>query len=401
METSGPENRADSTARSTCTRPGGTIWRGMRLLDRYCLRELMVPLGYCLGGFLVFWISFDLLSELDELQRHHLGVFEVAQYYLVRIPETLVTILPIALLLALLYALTNHARHQELTAIRAAGVSLWRVCVPYLGVGALFGGALFALNEFVVPDAAEAANAVLTRHQAPTPGELGPEWQRGLAFHNERDHRIWNIGAFHRLSGVMLSPAVEWRLADGARRRLAADRAVYTNATWVFYGVKELRYPPQGNLPSYKGETNQLVLTEFDETPEQINSEIKFVQLNDARAVKRPRLSLQEILDYQRLHPTLNPRDRAKLQTQFQGRLAEPWKCLVVVLIAIPFGAPVGRRNVFVGVASSIFIGFAYFVVWSLSFALGTGGYLPPWLAAWAANGLFALAGMALTQRVR
>ena len=43
--------------------------------------------------------------------------------------------LPIALLLALLYALTNHARHNEITAMRAAGVSLWRLCVPYFVIG--------------------------------------------------------------------------------------------------------------------------------------------------------------------------------------------------------------------------------------------------------------------------
>jgi lipopolysaccharide export LptBFGC system permease protein LptF len=55
---------------------------------------------------------------------------EIAQYYVVRTPELLVTVLPIALLLALLYALTNHGRHNELIAMRAAGLSLGRISVP-------------------------------------------------------------------------------------------------------------------------------------------------------------------------------------------------------------------------------------------------------------------------------
>ncbi|MGC8991078.1 MAG: LptF/LptG family permease, partial [Verrucomicrobiia bacterium] len=63
----------------------------MRLLDRYCLRELSIPLVYCLSGFLVFWISSDLLTDLDEFQRANLRVSDVAQYYLVRLPELLVT----------------------------------------------------------------------------------------------------------------------------------------------------------------------------------------------------------------------------------------------------------------------------------------------------------------------
>jgi lipopolysaccharide export system permease protein len=71
------------------------------------------------------------------------------------------------------------------------------------------------------------------------------------------------------------------------------------------------------------------------------------------------------------------------------------------VLIALPFGAPSGRRNVFVGVAGSIFICFAYFVLQQVSLALGTGGYLPPWLAAWLPNALFATGAILLIRRVR
>ena len=69
-------------------------------------------------------------------------------------------------------------------------------------------------------------------------------------------------------------------------------------------------------------------------------------------------------------------------------------KSLVVVLIAIPFGAPSGRRNVFVGVAASIFICFAYFVLQRFGMALGTGGYLPPLIGAWLPNVLFGGAGL-------
>ena len=67
---------------------------------------------------------------------------------------------------------------------------------------------------------------------------------------------------------------------------------------------------------------------------------------------------------------------------------------MVVVLIAIPFGAVSGRRNVFMGVAGSIVICFAYFVVQQLALALGTGGYLAPWLAGWLPNLSFGLVGL-------
>ena len=107
----------------------------MRLLDRYLFRELLTPLAFCLGGFLIFWISADAFNKLADFQDDKLRLPDIIEYYLVMTPEFLVTILPMVLLLALLYTLTNHARHNEITAMRAAGVSLWRMCVPYLHRG--------------------------------------------------------------------------------------------------------------------------------------------------------------------------------------------------------------------------------------------------------------------------
>ena len=48
------------------------------MLDRYQLRELLVAFAYCLAGILVFWMSFELLGEIDELKRRDLGFGEFA-----------------------------------------------------------------------------------------------------------------------------------------------------------------------------------------------------------------------------------------------------------------------------------------------------------------------------------
>src|ERR1700689_1668943 len=136
----------------------------MRLLDRYLFRELLTALAYCLGAFLIFWISYDLFTELEELQERKLHALEILGYTLALTPEFLVMVLPIALLLALLWALTNHARANEITAMRAAGISLWRICLPYFVVGFAASIALFALNEFLVPRSTDWANHILSRY---------------------------------------------------------------------------------------------------------------------------------------------------------------------------------------------------------------------------------------------
>lgn len=374
----------------------------MRLLDRYLLRELLVPLGYCLGAFLVFWISSDLFTELGDLQDHRMLAGDIVKYYVVKSPEFLVVVLPIALLLALLYTLTHHARHHEITAIRAAGVSLWRLAVPYFGVGLVASAALFVLNEFCVPDSADIAerikNARLQRRQHPAERYL----VRNLGFTNARDGRRWQIGVFNEQTAEMLNLQVDWLQPDNSRRWLFAERAIHTNQTWTFFGVREYHDSGQPNSTLVPGvQTNVLDLVEFAETPDEIRSEIKISNRLSRRKARKADVPISEILNYLRLHPDPIRSDQFWLHTKLHGRLAAPWTCLVVVLIALPFGAASGRRNVFVGVASSIFICFTYFVLLQLGLALGTGGYVPAWLAAWFPNLTFGIAGLWMTARVR
>jgi lipopolysaccharide export system permease protein len=377
----------------------------MRLLDRYFLRELLIPLGYCLGGFLVFWIAFDVFANLNDFQKDGLLGRDIAEYYLVQAPEILVIILPVTLLLALLYTLTNHARHNEITAARVAGVSLWRLLMPYLAVGLLVSIGSFALNELCVPDSTDAAKRILARRLGPGAGVSKPGEARALPIRNERDGRDWVIGLYNIATGQMVNPVVGWRDADGSYFQLYARRAARLRGVWTFYDVEEFKTEARANMPPAPVlQTNVLAMPGFSETPEQIKSEIKIatsLALPGSAKTKKSDMSIAEILDYLRLHPNPSPSNRSWLYTKLYGRLAAPWTCVVVVLIAIPFGAVSGRRNVFMGVAGSIVICFVYFVMQQLTLALGTGGYLEPWLAGWLPNLTFGITGLALTARIR
>jgi lipopolysaccharide export system permease protein len=374
----------------------------MRLLDRYLLRELLVPLGYCLGGFLLFWTVFDLFTSLGDLQEDKMQAMDIIQYYLVRAPDILVLILPVALLLALLYALTTHARHHEITAMRAAGISLWRIALPYFCVGFAASLVLLALNELAVPDSSDLAERISKRRLPKQPGALGPGQAVTLTFHNLRDQRTWVIGIYDAEAQKMTRAHVVWALPDGSERIFFANRAEHQDGVWVFQDLREFRKEPGTNsLPILILETNRLTLPEFTETPDQIESEIKVSRSMSMRPGKRVELAITEIAHYLRLHPNPGRAEKDWLYTHLHGRLAAPWTCLVVVLIAIPFGAASGRRNVFFGVAGSIFICFTYFVLLKLCLALGSGGRLEPWVAAWLPNLSFSITGAWLTARVR
>jgi len=373
----------------------------MRRLDRYLLREFLIPLGFCLGGFLIFWIAFDLFSELHLFQEKKLHGLDVLQYYVFKSPEFLILVLPVALLLALLYALTNHARHHEITAIRAAGVSLWRLCGPYFAVGFLASVGLFALDEFVVPRTAALAERILEQRLERQLSAEERRWVKNLDFQNARDDRYWHIGLYNPRTGDMRNPMVKWASPDGTRWQLFAERASYTNDAWTFFKAREFKLGSETNAASSHRQFEALAMPEFSETPRMIKSEILIADQLSLRSTRRADIPVSEILNYQRLHPRPEPAVRKWLETKLHGRLAGPWTCLVVVLIAVPFAAASGRRNVFVGVAASIFICFAYFILQQFGFAFGAAGYVPAWLGAWLPNLFFAGTGAFLMARVR
>ena len=368
----------------------------MRLLDRYLLRELLVPLAYCLGGFLMFYIAFDLIFEIGRFQ--HLLFLDVVEYYIVTLPEILVEqVVPISLLLASLYALTNHSRYNELTAMRAAGISLWRLSLPYLGVGVACGIAIFVLNELWVPKAAETSKNILDRCN--NPGQ-NLNWTGRLDFHNDAAQRHWIMAHFNRVTSEIIAPVVSWESPDGWSHSIFAKRAIYTNGQWRFFNAERWDRAAGDEFPLQT--TNSVYDISLPETPASIRTEIKVSALTPDEAAKGPQLSVRELLTYLHWHPHMDREKRwPSLMTQLQGRIAAPFTCLAVVLIAIPFGARSGRHNVFFGVAGSIFICFAYFILQKISFGLGVAGYLPPFVAAWLPNILFGGTGIVLMFIVR
>lgn len=375
----------------------------MRLLDRYLLRELLVPLGFCLGGFFIFWTSFDLFSELDDFQKQGVSLVNIAYYYLLQSPSFLKIVLPMGLLLALLYSLTRHARCNEITAIRAAGISLWRICLPYLAVGAGASVCLFVLNERWAPQWAERAEQIRFSGETGSPGDEAKRVVRQLGFVNAREGRRWMIERYDLETGDMNRPQIHWYEADGRQHSLYAEQGVYTNGGWLFLNAREYMDAGHSNRPMEPlPAMERKEMAWLNETPEQIRSEVWISQRQSKLAdTKKADVPLAVLINYLRLHPKPDKEISPWIRTMMHVRIASPWTCLVVVLIALPFAGATGRKNLFVGVASSIGIVFAFFVLEQFSIALGAGGHIPPLLAAWLPNTTFSAIALWLTSRVR
>ena len=261
---------------------------------------------------------------------------------------------------------------------------------------------LFALNELLVPRSTDWADRILQRY-VPNPDDSGARNAQGGNYFNARARRTWTFSASHAKAAELIGPNVGWFLPDGSYRDIKAERAVLTNEVWVFFNA--FGYEQAGEkapeVPLWATNVSVLAMPQFKETPKDIERDMQFSKYYNNLNAKKLDIPLGLLWEYLQAHPKLPPNEASYFWTKFDGRLALPWTCLVVVLIAIPFGAASGRRNLFFGVAGSIFICFTFFVVQQFSLAFGSGGHIPAWLAAWLPNLIFGLAGLVMMARVR
>jgi lipopolysaccharide export system permease protein len=374
----------------------------MRLIDRYLLRGFLFWLAVCFGAFLLLWITFDLSLDLHRFQAAHLRGKDVIQYYFFEIPEFIPLALPVSILLAMLYSVTNHTRYNEVTAIRAAGVSLGRMCLPYFAAGLVLSVLLFAFNEGFAPQAGDKADEILRNDKS---AKAERHLVKPLNFINYGiggKGRAWQAAVYNTETHEMSLPLVSWSSTNSEMMMLSATEAVWTNGAWLFTGhvVETLR--AGSDVTRVLATTNDVAMPEFTETPVEIQSDIKVNAFHSiSTKTHRADIPLADIVNYLRFHPHPDRKMRNWLFTKLHGRFAGPFTCLVAVIVAIPFSARSGRRNIFVGVAASISIFFAYFVLQQVGLTFGETGWIPSWLGAWFPNLFFGLGGLALMTKVR
>ena len=139
----------------------------------------------------------------------------------------------------MLYALTNHTRHNEVTAIRAAGISLVRMCMPYFVAGLFFSVLLFAFNEFFAPQAGDKADEILLPRVDPKSAQSERHLVKPLNFINYGiggKGRAWSAAVYNTETFEMTKPLVAWAPTNGQIMLLSANTAVWTNETWIFSG---------------------------------------------------------------------------------------------------------------------------------------------------------------------
>jgi len=376
----------------------------MKTIDRYILREFLLPFAYCVLAFVMILIVYDLFDKLSTFIKWQVSMKDLARYYFCILPGGMVFMLPMAMLLALLYSLATFARHNELIAMRASGLSLRRLMLPLVALGVAGSLAMTMVSEWIVPGARDRAERFLLEQklayvarktvQAPSgvaePDKKGrARWAkslpvRGLFFYNARDHRHWVVQELDPVKKVITN-GVEVLQMDAAGQKekwkCVASWGKYMDGKWWFFDVRIISLETLAVVES----SRQRVMIELTETPKQLAAEVK----------QPDQMTRREIANYVKLRPSLSQQRRAELELNLHKRVAQPWMCLVMMLLGVTVGTRVGRRGPLVSVAGSLALFFVYGVFCQVSYHLGEAGYLGPGLAAWLPNLAFGSLGAA------
>ena len=355
----------------------------MKLLDRYVVRNFLQAYLYCVAAFLSIWLIFDISENISVFLDNHFGFSRTVEFYLTQLPQVLVILLPVSLLLALLFSLGRMSRANEIVSMLTAGVSIPRLLFPLLAIGLMTTMGTFALNYSIAPHAELARRNYLART---SPGRSNHI--EGQIFRNRTNARTWFIQDFLPGENVFNNVQIlQQDTHDNITTNYWAASAVYRPDTksWLLEAAKVVNYDRRGNI-LHSEIFPSLVIEHWSETPFRIGS----------ANVQAEFLSLPELNDYLRYNADFPGSLLAPFSTHFQYRLALPWACLVVVLVAAPLGIGFSRRGILSSVALAIVIVFSMNFLTHLFLALGEGNRIPAWIAAWAPNLLFAAIGLYL-----
>lgn len=350
----------------------------MRIFDRYLMREFSGPFLFCIFGFTVVLLSGLLFQLADLIFINDVPVLTVSRLLLYGIPEAAVSTLPIACLFATLLAVGRIVQDNEMTVLRASGISYPRLILPILVLGLSISAAAFWASERVVPAANHKFENIVRQIIF---SEGVPVVDEKVFFHGGED-RYFYIGEVDRKTNE-LKHVLVWEVSSGGFPRvISAKTGIFQDNIWVL-------------LDGVAQELNEEGFVEFESKFQRLEiiteepGEVYFGNQRTVSEMNRAELS-QYIERFQRSGLKVR-----SFVVDYHMKLSMPVACFVLAL----FGAPLalrGKGGRSFGIVVSLVILLFYYVAVSISRSLGISEVLPPVVAAWLVNILFALAGFVL-----
>lgn len=325
---------------------------------------------------ILLYIIRDLIANLENyIESGSFTFYEILQSYIFSVPWIIVIVSPIANMLAVIYSLGNLSMHNEISAMRASGISIFRILLPFIFIGLLITLCIFFVNKYLVPD----SHSFMMR-EFQSNNEI-PKKSAGTIydiFVYDENNCLYNIKKFDVSSSEMQKIEIKYLFADKeeriVRKRIYADRGVIDGDKWVLFDGKAENFTEEGKLDK-QNPGEQFRKTEIDAG-----------------------IDKKELIQYKSSGNT----GVFSSDTDKYHQASLPFINLVVIFLAVPFTIKISKRGgAFAGIALSIIIFFSYYIIYQVSIAVGKEGLANPILSAWIPHIIFFAVGMGYLIKVR
>ena len=361
------------------------------ILDDYVLRTFVSNLMLILLSFLVLTIVFTFFELISDILRNKIHMVTVGEYLLNQVPALLYLVTPLSVLLGVLVTFGLMQKSNEITAMKATGISIYRTIAPILVISVALAGALFLLDQWYVPYAnkrVETLKNLIKGRPPQTYSRPDRKWIFGQTSKKhgsaEENRKIYyyefyepDRNVFGNISSFELDPHT-FQIS----KRIFASRAHWSDSLqkWVFEKGWERAFNGD-NVTQYQPFEVD-TFAELNEPPNYFKKEVRQSQ----------EMSYEELRNYIR-DLQQSGFDVVRLKVALQKKIAFPLITLVMAVLAFPFALSMGRKGALTGVATALIIALVYWVTSNLFEAMGNVSQLPPIIAAWAPDIIFGLTG--------
>ncbi len=363
----------------------------MRILDRYLIKHLIIPIIFCSFTLIFLVIIADLFDHLSDLMKNKTAISFLTQYYLNLIPFAFVRTIPWATLLGTIFLLVDFNAHNEILAMKVAGLSISKIILPILYVGFLIGIVCFLVNDRLVPSTFRKAQAILDErieHTSNSNAESHPLVQNFTYF--SLDNRLYYARQFDIKKGNLEGLIVLFfDQKKRVKRKLFAKDAHWEGNGWRLRNITDYETNAEGKILGEPHVHSEKVYEEIKETPKEFLSASSEGTLLSYRELKHYIRQMRE-----------NGLQAYQEMVELQYKLSAPWNSLIMMLIAILFLTVSRKKKVIaINILYCLVLVFSFHVLGALSLALGKAGTLPPFLSAWSNNFFFSVGSIFFLDR--
>jgi len=358
----------------------------MKIVDRYLINEYLRNLLFTTLSLISLFLIVDFFEKFRMFLSNHATYGQMGSYFFFRLPMIISQILPAAILLASLVTCGYLSRHSEITAMKANGISLYRIAFPILTIAVLTSLLIFFLSEWVTPHTNDKAENIrmVEVQKRPSVGSFKQDqiWYRG-------QKGIYNFRLFDARTNTLQGITIHY--LDREMKlvmRLDAERGEWTEGRWLFHNVLVTRFD-DSEFPVLSRTKQQAV--DLPERPSDFQEVQKDVEVMGYFELKRYIRKLQS-----------DGYDATRYVVDLHGKIAFSLVSIILAVIGFSFSLRSERSGgIAQGIGAGLVIGFSYWIVYAFGMSLGRSGTLPPFIAAWFANILFGAASIFLIRRVK